>query len=65
MLESPSIGKAGHLAAMAELSLGGYNFATPEIDKGDDLFGVNDRSGAKCNSQRVSSDQSLISFTDQ
>jgi hypothetical protein len=36
------IGKAGHLAFMGELCLRGYNVAMPEIDKGDDIFIVND-----------------------
>jgi hypothetical protein len=40
------VGKAGHLAAMSELALRGYNVAIPEIDVGDDVFVVNDRSGA-------------------
>ena len=40
------IGKAGHLAVMGELALRGYNVAMPEIDKGDDIFVVQDNSGA-------------------
>lgn len=40
------IGKAGHLAVMSELALRGYNVAMPEIDIGDDIFVVNDSSGA-------------------
>jgi len=39
------LGKAGHLAVMAELAFRGYNVATPEIDIGDDVFAVNDRTG--------------------
>ncbi len=39
-------GKAGHLALMGEFCLRGYNVAMPEIDKGDDIFVVNDASGA-------------------
>lgn len=39
-------GKAGHLAVMGELCLRGYNVAMPEIDKGDDVFAVNDATGA-------------------
>jgi hypothetical protein len=39
------IGKAGQLAVMAELALLGYNVALPEIDKGDDVFVVNDETG--------------------
>ena len=46
MPDSTYTGKAGHLAAMSELALRGYNVATPEIDKGDDVFAVNDRTGA-------------------
>jgi hypothetical protein len=40
------VGKAGHLAVMGEFCLRGYNAAMPEIDKGDDVFVVNDRTGA-------------------
>ena len=40
------LGKAGHLAVMAELAFRGYNVATPEIDIGDDVFAVNDNSGS-------------------
>lgn len=40
------VGKAGHLAVMGELCLRGYNVAMPEIDKGDDVFVVNDETGA-------------------
>jgi hypothetical protein len=36
------IGKAGQLAVMAELAFRGYNVSLPEIDKGDDIFVVND-----------------------
>ncbi|MFN9622301.1 MAG: hypothetical protein ACK587_05640 [Cyanobacteriota bacterium] len=43
---SQYVGKAGHLAVMGELSLRGYNVALPEIDKGDDIFAVNDVTGA-------------------
>jgi len=39
-------GKAGHLAVMGEFCLRGYNAAMPEIDKGDDVFVVNDTTGA-------------------
>jgi hypothetical protein len=46
MPDSQYTGKAGHLALMAELALRGYNVATPEIDKGDDVFAVNDATGA-------------------
>lgn len=40
------VGKAGHLAVMAEFCIRGYNVAMPEIDIGDDVFVVNDTSGA-------------------
>jgi hypothetical protein len=39
------IGKAGQLAVMSELALLGYNVALPEIDKGDDIFVVDDDTG--------------------
>ena len=39
------VGKAGHLAAMAEFLLRGYNVAVPEVDVGDDIFVVHDRRG--------------------
>lgn len=39
------IGTAGHLAAMAEFAYRGYNVAIPEIDKGDDVFVINDVAG--------------------
>jgi hypothetical protein len=39
------VGKAGHLAAMAEFLLRGYNTAMPEVDIGDDIFVVEDRHG--------------------
>lgn len=35
-------GRAGHLAAMAELLLRGWNVAIPEVDVGDDIFVVRD-----------------------
>ncbi len=40
------VGKAGHLAVMGEFCLRGYNVSMPEIDKGDDVFVVNDETGA-------------------
>ena len=39
MAGTSHIGKAGHLAAMAEFLLRGYNVAMPEVDVGDDIFG--------------------------
>ena len=40
------VGKAGHLALMGEICVRGYNVSMPEIDKGDDIFVVNDATGA-------------------
>ncbi len=40
------IGKAGQLAVMAELAARGYNVAIPEMDIGDDVFTVNDKTGS-------------------
>ena len=40
------VGKAGQLAVMAELALRGYNVAIPEMDIGDDVFVLNDATGA-------------------
>jgi hypothetical protein len=45
MAQSGYVGKAGHLAAMAEFLLRGYNVAMPEVDVGDDIFVVHDRQG--------------------
>src|SRR5579872_5890671 len=45
MASKAHIGKAGHLAAMAEFLLRGYNVAQPEVDVGDDIFVVHDRTG--------------------
>jgi hypothetical protein len=39
------IGRAGHLAAMSEFLLRGYNVAIPEVDVGDDIFVVHDQLG--------------------
>jgi hypothetical protein len=39
------VGKAGHLAVMAELLLRGYNVAMPEVDEGDDIFVVHNQRG--------------------
>ena len=46
MAGSHYVGKAGHLALMGELCLRGHNVSMPEIDKGDDVFVVNDETGA-------------------
>jgi hypothetical protein len=46
MSSSHYIGKAGQLVVMSEFCYRGYNAATPEIDKGDDVFVVNDATGA-------------------
>jgi hypothetical protein len=43
--QSYYIGKAGQLAVMSEIALRGYNVAIPEVDKGDDIFAVNDDTG--------------------
>jgi hypothetical protein len=45
MATTGHVGKAGHLAAMAEFLLRGYNTAMPEVDLGDDIFVVEDRRG--------------------
>jgi hypothetical protein len=45
MAGSSYVGKAGQLVAMAEFLLRGYNVAMPEVDVGDDIFVVEDRSG--------------------
>jgi hypothetical protein len=39
------VGKAGQLAVMSEFLLRGYNVAMPEVDLGEDIFVVHDRSG--------------------
>lgn len=44
--KNPYVGKAGQLAVMGELAWRGYNVALPEIDKGDDIYSVNDKTGA-------------------
>ena len=46
MSGSHYLAKAGHLAVMSELAFLGYNVATPEVDIGDDVFAVNDATGA-------------------
>ena len=40
------VGKSGQAAVMAEFLIRGYNVATPEVDRGDDLFVVQDDNGA-------------------
>jgi hypothetical protein len=45
VVTSDHVGKAGQLAAMAELLLRGYNVAMPEVDRGDDIFVVENDSG--------------------
>jgi hypothetical protein len=45
MAASDYVGKAGQLAAMAEFLLRGYNVAMPEVDRGDDIFVVEDATG--------------------
>ncbi len=39
------LGKAGHLAVMAEFLIRGWNVAIPEVDIGDDIFVVQDDNG--------------------
>jgi hypothetical protein len=39
------LGKAGHLAMMAEFLMRGWNVAIPEVDIGDDIFVVQDDDG--------------------
>ena len=39
------LGKAGHLSAMAEFLILGWNVAIPEVDIGDDIFVVEDNTG--------------------
>lgn len=39
------LGKAGHLLVMSELLVRGWNVATPEVDRGDDIFVVQDIKG--------------------
>ena len=46
MPSSAFVGKAGHLAVMSEFAFRGYNVAMPEIDLGDDVFVVNDKTGS-------------------
>jgi hypothetical protein len=36
---------SGHLAAMSEFLSLGYNVASPEVDRGDDVFVVRDADG--------------------
>jgi hypothetical protein len=37
------VGRAGHLAGMAEFLLRGYNAAIPEVDVGDDVLVINNQ----------------------
>lgn len=39
------LGKAGHLYAMSEFLLRGWNVAIPEVDTGDDIYVVEDGEG--------------------
>src|SRR5579885_3339247 len=50
-------GMAGHLAAMSEFVLRGYNVAIPMVDVGDDVFVVDDRDGALRRIQVKSAEQ--------
>jgi len=46
MMQNLYIGSAGQAAAMSEFLVRGYNVAIPEVDRGDDLFVVQDASGS-------------------
>ena len=50
---------------MAELALRGYNIATPEIDTGDDVFTVNDVTGAMWRLQVKTSNGRFRARTEQ
>lgn len=39
------LGQAGHLLVMSELLHRGWNVATPQVDRGDDIFVVKDTNG--------------------
>ena len=39
------LGKAGHLTVMSEFLTRGWNVAIPEVDRGDDIFVVQDDNG--------------------
>ncbi len=39
------LGQAGHLLVMSELLYRGWNVATPQVDRGDDIFVVKDANG--------------------
>jgi hypothetical protein len=40
------VGRAGQAVVMSEFLIRGYNVASPEADRGDDLFVVHDHTGA-------------------
>jgi hypothetical protein len=44
-LQSLYTGRSGHLAVMAEFLHRGYNAAIPEVERGDDIFVVQDDNG--------------------
>jgi hypothetical protein len=44
-MQSLYTGSAGQAAVMSEFLMRGYNVAVPEVDRGDDLFVVEDLSG--------------------
>ncbi|HVA48991.1 MAG TPA: hypothetical protein VNH11_21695 [Pirellulales bacterium] len=43
--QNPYVGRSGQMAVLAVLLERGYNVAVPEVDRGDDLYVVHDRSG--------------------
>src|SRR5688572_16564709 len=45
MPEGLYIGKSGELASRSEFLLLGYNAAVPDVDVGEDIFVIEDRSG--------------------
>jgi hypothetical protein len=44
-LQNLYVGRSGQLAVMAEFLIRGYNTATPEVDRGDDIFVVEEGGG--------------------
>jgi hypothetical protein len=51
------LGMAGHYAAMSEFLYRGYNVAVPSVDIGDDVYVVEDESGAMWRLQVKTSDR--------
>jgi hypothetical protein len=46
MVQNLYIGSAGQAVVMSEFLVRGYNVAIPEVDRGDDLFVVQDANGS-------------------